>query len=145
MMTNHVQALCLITERLAQLHGSGWVHRDLKPGNILRLPSQHSWTLMDFGCAARAGPVSALHIGAFPHQHPCCMLPRILQEKFIWHRLSSNLFKPPHLRACTGSVQQECMLFLTATSCLFCNPSAGSLQWRRVFQRQSCMQVQAYQ
>ena len=50
-----VQALCLITERLAQLHGSGWVHRDLKPGNVLRLPGQHSWTLMDFGCAARSG------------------------------------------------------------------------------------------
>eukprot|EP00892_Ulva_mutabilis_P011349 jgi/Ulvmu1/8587/UM045_0030.1 len=49
-----VDALCLIAERLAQLHGSGWVHRDLKPGNILRLPGQHSWTLMDFGCAARS-------------------------------------------------------------------------------------------
>ena len=50
-----MQALCLIAERLAQLHGSGWVHRDLKPGNVLRLPGQHSWTLMDFGCAARCG------------------------------------------------------------------------------------------
>ena len=50
-----MQALCLIAERLAQLHGSGWVHRDLKPGNVLRLPGQHSWTLMDFGCAALAG------------------------------------------------------------------------------------------
>lgn len=50
-----MQALCLIAERLAQLHSSGWVHRDLKPGNVLRLPGQHSWTLMDFGCAARTG------------------------------------------------------------------------------------------
>lgn len=50
-----MQALCLIAERLAHLHGSGWVHRDLKPGNVLRLPGQHSWTLMDFGCAARSG------------------------------------------------------------------------------------------
>eukprot|EP00892_Ulva_mutabilis_P005563 jgi/Ulvmu1/3379/UM158_0002.1 len=50
-----VDALCLIAERLVQLHGSGWVHRDLKPGNILRLPGQHSWTLMDFGCAAQSG------------------------------------------------------------------------------------------
>ena len=50
-----LQVLCLITEKLARLHGSGWVHRDLKPGNVLRLPCQHSWTLMDFGCAARTG------------------------------------------------------------------------------------------
>eukprot|EP00892_Ulva_mutabilis_P006501 jgi/Ulvmu1/4222/UM019_0201.1 len=49
-----VDALCLITQRLEALHGSGWVHRDLKPGNVLRLPGQHSWTLMDFGCAAHA-------------------------------------------------------------------------------------------
>eukprot|EP00892_Ulva_mutabilis_P004530 jgi/Ulvmu1/2449/UM136_0001.1 len=50
-----VDALSLITERLAQLHEAGWAHRDLKPGNVLRLPGQHSWTLMDFGCAARSG------------------------------------------------------------------------------------------
>ena len=71
-----MQALCLITERLAQLHGSGWVHRDLKPGNVLRLPGQHSWTLMDFGCAARSG--AALSLPALPSRrlgrlidHPC--------------------------------------------------------------------------
>ncbi|NJR43898.1 MAG: phosphotransferase [Akkermansiaceae bacterium] len=51
-----MQALNLITEKLVKLHASGWVHRDLKPGNMLRLPSQHSWTLMDFGCAAEQGP-----------------------------------------------------------------------------------------
>ena len=31
------------------------MHRDLKPGNIMWLPSQNRWTLIDFGCAARAG------------------------------------------------------------------------------------------
>lgn len=58
-----MQALKLIAERLEQLHSSGWVHRDLKPGNVLRLPNEHSWTLMDFGCAALSGaplrPLSA--------------------------------------------------------------------------------------
>ena len=29
------------------------MHRDLKPGNIMWLPSQNRWTLIDFGCAAR--------------------------------------------------------------------------------------------
>lgn len=37
------------------LHGAGYVHRDLKPGNIMWLPSQNRWTLIDFGCAARIG------------------------------------------------------------------------------------------
>ena len=50
-----MQALTHIAKKLEQLHSSGWVHRDIKPGNILRLPKVHGWTLMDFGCAARTG------------------------------------------------------------------------------------------
>eukprot|EP00892_Ulva_mutabilis_P008436 jgi/Ulvmu1/5965/UM026_0088.1 len=53
--TTIVDALCLIAGTLVQLHSNGWVHRDLKPGNVLRLPVRHSWTLMDFGLAARTG------------------------------------------------------------------------------------------
>ena len=50
-----VQALSHTVRALAKLHGFGYAHRDLKPGNILRLPNAHSWTLMDFGSAARTG------------------------------------------------------------------------------------------
>ena len=60
---NHCsQALTHIAQKLEQLHHSGWVHRDIKPGNILRLPKLHAWTLMDFGCAARAG--TTIHVEA---------------------------------------------------------------------------------
>lgn len=37
------------------VHEAGFVHRDLKPGNIMWLPSQNRWTLIDFGCAAKIG------------------------------------------------------------------------------------------
>ena len=50
-----LQALTHIAQKLEQLHASGWVHRAIKPGNILRLPQVHGWTFMDFGCAARTG------------------------------------------------------------------------------------------
>jgi hypothetical protein len=50
-----LQVLCHIAERLKVLHAAGWAHLDLKPGNVLRRPEQHSWTLIDFGCAARIG------------------------------------------------------------------------------------------
>jgi serine/threonine protein kinase len=36
------------------------VHRDIKPGNIMWLPRQNRWTLIDFGCAARTGDCAQL-------------------------------------------------------------------------------------
>ena len=50
-----IQALAFIVQRVRDLHAAGMVHRDLKPGNILRMPELHSWCLIDFGCAAPIG------------------------------------------------------------------------------------------
>jgi serine/threonine protein kinase len=50
-----VQVLCHVAQRLHVLHAAGWAHRDIKPGNVLRRPEHHSWTLIDFGCTARTG------------------------------------------------------------------------------------------
>ena len=50
-----MQVLTHIAERLKDLHAAGYVHRDLKPGNIMWLPRQNRWTLIDFGCASRTG------------------------------------------------------------------------------------------
>jgi serine/threonine protein kinase len=41
--------------RLRDLHELGFVHRDLKPGNVMWLPRENRWTVIDFGCAARTG------------------------------------------------------------------------------------------
>ena len=50
-----MQVLSHIAERLRDLHAAGYVHRDLKPGNIMWLPRKKRWTLIDFGCAACTG------------------------------------------------------------------------------------------
>jgi hypothetical protein len=49
------QTLCNVSRRLLMLHGAGYVHRDLKPSNLLWLAHLHAWTLIDFGCTAKAG------------------------------------------------------------------------------------------
>src|SRR5258708_5060124 len=47
-----------IADALAKAHGSGVVHRDLKPGNIMLTPTGAK--LLDFGLAKPAAPLAGL-------------------------------------------------------------------------------------
>ena len=48
-----LQVIYHIAQRMAEFHAAGFVHRDLKPGNVMWLPRANRWTVIDFGCAAR--------------------------------------------------------------------------------------------
>lgn len=66
-----VQVLSHICERVKTLHDAGVAHRDLKPGNVLWRPKHYSWTLIDFGCAAKIGA----HPDRPPTAHWCMARP----------------------------------------------------------------------
>ena len=55
MQMMHPQAL-----RMKDFRAFGYVHRDLKPGNVMWLPRENRWTVIDFGCAARTGEPASL-------------------------------------------------------------------------------------
>eukprot|EP00892_Ulva_mutabilis_P004406 jgi/Ulvmu1/2337/UM013_0185.1 len=50
-----------IAKRVAGMHRGGYVHRDLKPGNIMWLPRDSQWSLIDFGVAAEIGRPAPLN------------------------------------------------------------------------------------
>ena len=55
-----LQVLVHVAKRLRDMHAAGYVHRDVKPGNIMLLPRKNWWTVIDFGCTARTGELAPL-------------------------------------------------------------------------------------
>ena len=50
-----VQVLSHVSARIADMHAAGLVHCNVKPANVLWLPGENRWGVVDFGRAARAG------------------------------------------------------------------------------------------
>lgn len=55
-----LQMINQLATRLKELHELGYIHRDLKPGNVMWLPRENRWTVIDFGCVARTGTPARL-------------------------------------------------------------------------------------
>ena len=55
-----MQMMHQLALRMTAFHALGYVHRDLKPGNVMWLPRENRWTVIDFGCAARTGEPTRL-------------------------------------------------------------------------------------
>jgi serine/threonine protein kinase len=47
-----LQVIANVSIRLSSMHEAGYAHRDVKPANVMWLPRENQWTLIDFGCAA---------------------------------------------------------------------------------------------
>eukprot|EP00892_Ulva_mutabilis_P004372 jgi/Ulvmu1/2306/UM013_0154.1 len=55
-----VSVLAHVADRVRQLHAAGYVHRDLKPGNVMWLPRTNRWIIIDFGSVAAVGTTARL-------------------------------------------------------------------------------------
>ena len=55
-----VEVLAHVATRIRDMHAAGYVHRDVKPENIMFLQRENRWTVIDFGCAARTGETAPL-------------------------------------------------------------------------------------
>ena len=55
-----VSVLAHVATRLRDMHAAGYVHRDVKPENIMFLPRENRLTVVNFGCAARCGEFALL-------------------------------------------------------------------------------------
>lgn len=55
-----MQVLAIVAAHVAEVHRAGYVHRNVKPANVLWLPREARWALVDYGCAAHIGEAAPL-------------------------------------------------------------------------------------
>jgi hypothetical protein len=57
-----LQIVAQIAGKVQRLHSAGWVHRDLKPTNVLWCASKNEWLFVDWACASQIGPSRCLFL-----------------------------------------------------------------------------------
>lgn len=50
-----LQVLSIIASQISDMHDAGYVHNNIKPGNLLWLPRQATWSAVDFSHACHIG------------------------------------------------------------------------------------------
>jgi serine/threonine protein kinase len=78
-----VQALVGVARMVVALHAAGYVHRNIKPQNVLRHMKKHEWIISDYAYTAP--------IGALPFMSP--------------HRLSISILPPATATIISGLVE----------------------------------------
>ena len=65
-----MQVILQISSLLRDVHATGYVHRDFKPSNILRVDDQRQWAMVGFDQAAAAGQVAPLSTSTLAYTAP---------------------------------------------------------------------------
>ena len=98
------------TSDMQALHAAGFVHRDLKPENLIRMPNDHMWYLIDFGCTAVAGAPADLLAGA--------PVSRVMPWQFLQNSNSHRMY---HM-ASNPRAAELCRQLAHATMCAVPQP-----------------------
>lgn len=98
-----LQLLEEICEALAEAHGLGVVHRDVKPGNLI-LSDDGVWKLLDFGAAALEAPDSGLTLAGETIGTPNYMSPEQARAERVDVRTDLYSLSAVAYRALTGHV-----------------------------------------
>jgi serine/threonine-protein kinase len=80
-----------VAEALDALHGAGWMHGDVKPGNVFVSPEGHV-TLLDLGFARRI----AGHVSNVPGARESCPTEEPAVERCVtgtWHYMAPETFR----------------------------------------------------
>ena len=98
-----MQVVYHIAQRLEELHALRYVHRDLKPGNVLWLPRTNRWTVIDFGCAVRAG--HSVRIGATLQYSA----PEVVRARRDWQDEMVAEVRCMHVELCFAELSDACV------------------------------------